>query len=152
MADVLIEAERAIAAPGEVVYGILADYREHHPKILPPAFSDYRVEAGGHGAGTVVSFTLTLAGRSQPGRMRVSEPEPGRVLAEQSADPDLLTTFTVTPRPGGCVVRIRTRWSGAGLLARLLVPRMLKPLYEDELNRLDAYARRLAEGKTAEAA
>ena len=40
-------------APAEVVYGYLADMREHHPRFLPPAFEDFKVESGGVGAGTV---------------------------------------------------------------------------------------------------
>ena len=51
MARILISAERSVEAPAETVYGYIADMREHHPRFLPPAFSDFRVESGGVGAG-----------------------------------------------------------------------------------------------------
>ena len=31
------------------VYLYLADMRGHHPRFLPPAFSDFQVESGGAG-------------------------------------------------------------------------------------------------------
>ncbi len=45
-------AERTIPAPAAAVYALLADYRDGHPRILPPAFSDLTVLQGGIGAGT----------------------------------------------------------------------------------------------------
>ncbi|MGH9108935.1 MAG: hypothetical protein ACRDY3_05635, partial [Acidimicrobiales bacterium] len=84
-------------APVEVVYGYLADMEQHHPKFLPRAFSDFRVESGGVGAGTVTTFTLTAGGRRRPYRMEVAEPVPGRVLTESDTRSSLVTTFTVEP-------------------------------------------------------
>ena len=44
-----------------------------------------------------------------------------------------------------CQVRISTTWQGAGgvggFFERLFAPRVLRRIYADELNRLDAYAR-----------
>lgn len=53
MGTVEASAERTIDAPAEQVYGYLAD-THHHPRFLPPAFSDFTVEEGGAGAGTVI--------------------------------------------------------------------------------------------------
>lgn len=89
-----------------------ADYRAHHPRFLPPAFSDFRVEQGGVGAGTVHSFKLTAGSRTRAYRMRVEEPEPGRVLTESNQLSSAVTTFTVTPEGPGCRVRVETRWQG----------------------------------------
>ncbi len=114
MAGLRVSAERTIAAPSETVYRCIADYRQHHPRILPPAFSEVRVEEGGVGAGTVVSFRITTAGRSRAYRMRVAEPEPGRVLTETDTASSLVTTFMVTPEGTGSRVRIETAWQGAG--------------------------------------
>jgi len=50
MAPIRVVAERRIAAPAELVYGQIADMHQHEA-FLPPAFSDFRVEAGGIGAG-----------------------------------------------------------------------------------------------------
>lgn len=76
MAELHVMAERQIAAPPERVYGYIADFRQHHPRWLPPAFSDFQVERGGVGAGTMTSFRLTAGGRSRDYRMRVDEPVP----------------------------------------------------------------------------
>jgi uncharacterized protein YndB with AHSA1/START domain len=148
MAEIRVMAERSIAAPAADVYRYIADYREHHPRFLPPAFSDFEVERGGVGAGTVVRFRVTVGGRSRIGRMQVTEPAPGRVLAESDTDSSLVTSFTVTPDGDHCRVRIATTWQGAGgiggFFERLFAPRVLRRLYADELARLDRYAREQA--------
>jgi hypothetical protein len=148
MALVRVTAEGAVAAPADRVYGYLADYRRHHPRILPPAFSDYQVERGGVGAGTVVGFRITTGGRSRAYRVEVAEPEPGRILAEADLDSSLLTVFTVTPEGDHCRVRITTAWQGAGgvggFFERTFAPRVLRGLYAEELANLDRYAREQA--------
>jgi uncharacterized protein YndB with AHSA1/START domain len=145
MGTIRVAAERAIEAPPPTVYGYLADMREHHPKFLPDAFSDFTVEEGGVGAGTVTRFKVTAGGRAREYRMNVSEPEPGRVLSESDANSSLVTTFTVTPDGAGSRVRIETTWEGArgigGFFERLFAPRVMRGIYADELERLNAYAR-----------
>jgi Polyketide cyclase / dehydrase and lipid transport len=145
MGTIEVSAERAIGAPAPAVYGYIADMREHHPKFLPPNFSDFQVESGGVGAGTVTRFTLAVGGRTRQYHMQVAEPQPGRVLTESDMDSSAVTTFTVTPQGGDCSVRIATRWQGAGgvggFFERLFAPPVLRKLYADELGRLDAYAR-----------
>jgi uncharacterized protein YndB with AHSA1/START domain len=64
VSDLRVVAERAIGAPAELVYRLIADFERHHPRFLPPAFSQFRVEEGGVGAGTV--SRRTAAGRSPP--------------------------------------------------------------------------------------
>jgi hypothetical protein len=44
-----VSAERTVDAPAGTVYRYIADMREHHPRFLPPAFSDFQVESGGAG-------------------------------------------------------------------------------------------------------
>ena len=143
MAEVRIIAERTITAPAEKVYSYLADYREHHHRFLPPAFSDWQVEQGGIGAGTVVRLRLKAGGRNRLYRQQVTEPQPGRVLKEADIDGGAATTFTVTPDGPHCRVQIVTTWQ-AGLITafvqRRLAPRVLRPLYADELTRLEQYA------------
>jgi hypothetical protein len=63
MGTIHVSAERRVNASAETVYGYLADMREHHQRFLPPAFSNFEVEAGGVGAGTVTRFKMT-AGRA----------------------------------------------------------------------------------------
>ncbi len=139
-------AEARIAAPADRVYRYLADFRNHHPRFLPPAFSDLQVPLGGYGAGTVVTFRLTLGGRTRTVHSEIAEPQPGRVLTETDMQTGALTTLTVTPDGGGSSrVRIETAWRPArgvaGLVERLAGPPLLRALYADELRRLDAYAR-----------
>lgn len=144
-AEIHVSAERVIAAAPERVYAYIADHERHHHRFLPTAFSDYRVEEGGIGAGTVVSYRLKAAGRTQAYRARIDEPEPGRVLTETLLDSGAVTTFTILPHADGSLVRIETRWRAArgikGWVERHSVPRILRPLFTDELARLDAYAR-----------
>lgn len=145
MGTINVEAERAVGAPAGDVYSYIADMREHHPHFLPAAFSDFAVEEGGVGAGTVTHFTVTAGGRSRQCRMHISEPEPGRVLTESDANSSLVTSFTVTPAGPTSVVRITTTWKGAsgvgGFFERTFAPRAMRGIYSDALDRLDAYAR-----------
>jgi hypothetical protein len=140
-------AERVLDAPADVVYHLIADYRAHHrhqPEgFLPSAFTDLVVERGGVGAGTEIRFAMTTAGRRRTTTAAVTEPVPGRVLVETG--PGVQTTFTVEPE-GDRRARVRfdtvLEASGLeGLLARLFAPRLLRPLYADELARLEQHAR-----------
>jgi hypothetical protein len=107
--------------------------------------SQFRVEQGGVGAGTVHDFRMTAGGRARAFRMWVAEPEPGRVLTESDEGSSMVTTWEVTPEGPGRRVRLETRWQGAGgvggLFERLFAPRVLRRLYAEELERLDRYAR-----------
>jgi uncharacterized protein YndB with AHSA1/START domain len=145
MAKILISTERAVEAPPETVYGYIADMREHHPRFLPPAFSDFRVESGGVGAGTVTRFKITAGGRTREYQMKIAEPEPGRILTESDTGSSAVTTFTVSPQGTASLVQISTSWDGAhgigGFFERMFAPRVMRAIYLDELNRLDAYAR-----------
>jgi uncharacterized protein YndB with AHSA1/START domain len=152
---VAASAEGTVEAPAETVYRYIADMREHHPRFLPPAFSDFRVEAGGVGAGTIACFKMTAGGRTREYRTEVAEPEPGRVLTETDTRSSAVTTFTVSPQGAASLVRISTTWDGAGgvggLFERMFAPRVLRGIYADELKRLDAYAREHRPALPAEA-
>jgi hypothetical protein len=145
MAQIVVFAEGPVAAPPATVYGYLADMREHHPRFLPPAFTNFQVENGGVGTGTIIRFTMSAGGRNRDYRMRVDEPDHGRVLTESDTMSSLVTTFTVTSQGEGSLVRIAASWQGAGgvggFFERLFAPRALRGVFADELQRLDAYAR-----------
>ncbi len=142
MGTIHVTAERTVDASAETVYGCLADMR-HHPRFLPPAFSDFEIESGGVGAGTITRFKVTAGGRSREYRMQVAEPEPGRVLSESDTNSSLVTTFTVTPENRASRVVISTSWDGAsgigGFFERLFAPRAMRGIYADELERLNTY-------------
>ena len=63
------------------------------------------------------------------------------------------TTFTVEPcADGQTLVRIDSSFEASGLegwLTQLVVPRMLRPLDDDELERLDRCARAMASPSVA---
>lgn len=134
---------RMIDAPADVVYHCIADYREHHRPggFLPPAFTDLEVLEGGVGAGTVIRFTTSVGGRTITRTHKVTEPVPGRVLVESGDDEG--STFTLEPHGGQTLVRIDTvlpRRGIEGLLLPVFGPRILRPLYLDELERLERHA------------
>ena len=137
-------AERRIDAPAAVIYHCLADYREHHRPggFLPPAFEQLEIDRGGIGAGTEYRFVMAVGGRRRAISTTVSEPVPGHTLVETGSG--IETTFTVEPTSGGARVRFDTVIEAAGLqgiLNRLFAARMIGPIYEDELQRLEDHAK-----------
>ncbi len=153
MSTIHVSAEGIVNAPAPTVYGYLADMREHHPRFLPEAFSDFEVESGGVGAGTVTRFKVTAGGRTRQYRMQVAEPEPGRVLTETDTESTLVTTSTVDPDGDRSRVRISTSWQGAGgiggFFERTFAPRVMKRIYTEELASLDRYAQQQAAATSA---
>jgi hypothetical protein len=147
-------AERTIPAPADAVYALLADYRNGHPRILPPAFSDLTVLRGGVGAGTEIRFALRLAGRKQEVEANVDEPEPGRVLSETYPHKSAVTRFTVDPAGDQCRVRIETSWQPdrglAGVMERLIAPRLFRKLYVEELDLIERWAIERGSGRTSD--
>lgn len=140
-----------IQAPASVVYEIIVDYRDGHPRILPrPPFVSLEVERGGRGAGTIVRFEMTSFGRTQAFRATITEPEPGRVLVETNDDGSPVTTFTVEPHEGGQRAKVTITTEGAisggwlGWLERALTVRYLQGIYAQELK----WLAKLAEERT----
>jgi hypothetical protein len=140
-----IEASAPIAAPPAVVYRLLADYRNGHPRILPPVFSNLEVEEGGVGAGTRIRFDMTLLGQRRTSHATIDEPEPGRVLAERDVATGTLTTFTVEPLAGEATrltitTELRSPPGWRGRIENWLGARLLRGVYRDELARIAAVA------------
>jgi hypothetical protein len=136
-------AERNLSVPAELVYNCIADYRQHHPKILPPAFTDFRVEKGGIGAGTEIRFRMKVARSIQAFHSRVDEPEPGYILTETEIERDLVTRFIVEAGGDRCRVGIETRYTQSGLrglLEAIFAPRAMRRIFEQELAQLEHYA------------
>ncbi len=135
-----------INSSSKVVYAIIADYRDAHPKILPkPPFVSLIVEQGGIGAGTIVRVQMKVMGKLQTFRTVVTEPEPGRVLVETN-DTGYITTFTVEPIDDGknSFVTFTTGIpDSSGLLKKLefrLTKLLLTPVYKQELENLAQFA------------
>lgn len=147
MAQVTISASAVIHAAPTAAYGVLIDYREGHPGILPrPPFGELVVESGGTGAGTVFRVQTREGMKMKTYRMAVTEPQPGRLLMESDTESDLVSTFLVQPVDGGrSRVTITTRYTRGGLqgaLERLLLPVLAGPIYRKEIANLEQAARR----------
>lgn len=143
MGQVRVSAERVIDAPAKEIYRYIADYRQHHPRFLPPAFSNFTVEEGGYGAGTVLSFDFTVGNRTQHVRQQVEEPEPSHMIVERTLNQPQVTTFVVRPEGARTHVRIemvRETRGFRGIVERLLMPRLLLPVFRQELELLEHYA------------
>ena len=80
MAQVVAQTERLVAASPQRVRAFLVDYQNNRPRILPAEyFRDYRVEQGGDGAGTVISYRLRAGGeRERIGCVSKNQPRAGR--------------------------------------------------------------------------
>jgi hypothetical protein len=132
-------AEADTHASAATVLEVLRDYRNHHPNILPPAFSVFVVEEGGYGVGTVMRFDMKIGGRSQLLRSRATE-STADTLREEVLGRHMDTLFTVTPVGTQSRTRIETRWQPAagiaGILERFFAPRMIEQIYRDELDRV----------------
>jgi hypothetical protein len=138
-----VSATARINAPPERIYRLIADYRNGHPRILPPQLRNLVVEQGGIGAGTVFTCEMRAFGTTGKFRAAVTEPHPGRVLIETLDDGKTVTTFTVEPADRGhaAQVTIHTRTiprSGIlGIIERALSTRFLRSVYEKELKQLE---------------
>jgi hypothetical protein len=142
-----VTATRRIDAPARLAYDIIADYRDGHPRIIPPPwFRDIRVETGGIGSGTTFNFDVYAFGAKRTLHAVVTEPEPGRVIVETYRD-GTVTSFTVAPADGdrACDVTIASdmpRRAGiAGWIERAMMRRFLHRVFEAELALLEHAAR-----------
>jgi hypothetical protein len=140
----VVRASRSAVVPASAraVYALIADYRDGHPRMLPPQyFPRLDVEEGGTGAGTIILFEVRMLGSVRRVRAEVSEPSPGETLVETDVATGARTTFAVASRPGGrdSEVTITTEWEASGLrgwIERMLVPPVLQRIYAEELARL----------------
>jgi hypothetical protein len=141
-----VKASARIDAPADVVYGIIADYRNGHPHILPKQYFEWlEVEQGGRGKGTVIRFQMRVLGQTRVLRAAVTEPEPGRVLVETDTSGDgPVTTFIVEPEGSGSHVTFSTELNSSGgplgLLERFVLRRVLRRIYAAELRQLARFA------------
>jgi len=138
-----VDAQKEIAAPPDKVFRAISDYKQR-TQWLPSNFSDYKVEKGGKGEGTIVTYRLKVGNRARDYRMTAEEPLRGAALTERDANSSLATTWTVSRHGDGARVTLHTEWQGAGgvggFFERLFAPAALKRVYDDTLSRLDRYA------------
>jgi Polyketide cyclase / dehydrase and lipid transport len=142
MSEVVATAEHVVRAPAERVGAALGDYEGVRRRILPEQFSDYRVEAGGRGAGTRVHWRFAATSRRiREQLVEVTQPSPDTLVEKDTAS-SMVTTWTVRAADAGTTtVRVRTVWNGAGgiggFFERTFAPRGLQRVYGTMLDRLD---------------
>jgi hypothetical protein len=148
MSQIQVAVTATIAAPPARVYAVIADYRNHHPHILPkPYFTSLTVTKGGQGAGTEFVAEMNVYGARRTYRMAVTEPEPGRITAETDPQAGTHMTFTVEPVEGGANSKVtiatesKTNAGLGGWLESLTTPMIMRKIYREELQQLDAYVR-----------
>ena len=137
MAQIRATESLEIGAPAAVVYDIIADYRDGHPRILPPEyFEGITVVRGGRGEGTRIQFAMKAFGKTNVAEADITEPHPGRELRETLAA-GIVTTFFVEPMdPEKSRVTIETKYEQPGfrgLVESLIAPRFLRKVYVAEL-------------------
>jgi hypothetical protein len=141
-----------INASASAAYAVLADYHDGHRRIVSPKlFQDWHVEQGGHGAGTILTYTAVIMGTKQAHRAVVSEPEPSHVLRE--TEDNLHTTFTVDALDADKTrvnfTTVSTASKGIqGTIERLLMPLILRPYYKEEIRQLERVAREISNTET----
>jgi Polyketide cyclase / dehydrase and lipid transport len=146
MAQVNAHAERTINAPAQQVRDAVADYRDVRPRILTEQYRDYRVEAGGTGAGTRVHWVLQATSkRSREQLVEVSAPNPDRIV-ERDTNSSMVTTWTVSAVGADrSTVAIETTWNGAsgigGFFERTFAPKGLRRIYDGLLTNLEGVVR-----------
>jgi hypothetical protein len=143
---ITIELERTVAAPMDVVWDRLRDYRDVRARLLTEHFADYVVREGGVGAGTVIGYRLRIAGHERAYALRVEEPVPNCRLRERDHHARLLATWTLTPGGEGerTFVRVEVQLRDPALdgwFARVRARRALRRVHARLLERL---ARQLA--------
>jgi uncharacterized protein YndB with AHSA1/START domain len=141
MAQVTARTQRTIDAPAERVQAALSDYETVRPQILTENYGDYRVEAGGHGAGSRVHWTLQATKkRVRDQLVEVSEPTEGRIV-ESDTNSSMVTTWTVAPEGAErSTVTVETTWNGAGgiggFFERTFAPKGLQRIHDGVLSNL----------------
>jgi hypothetical protein len=145
MKTLRVSASGHVGAAASQVYAVIADYRRHHPHIVPPEyFEGVDVLDGGVGAGTRTRVRMRVLGKKRAFEQLVSEPEPGRVLMETNTDGSAVSTFTVEPAGESTshvtiATDIPLQPGLHGVLERLAVRLLFPRIYDKEIARLGEY-------------
>jgi Polyketide cyclase / dehydrase and lipid transport len=138
MATVTARATKAVDAQPERVLEFLRDYRDGRPRILTDNYTAYRVEQGGHGAGTVIGYHFAAGGRERDYRLSVEEEGSG--LSERDQLSSFVNRWTVAPEGAGAQVTLEASWQGAGgiggVFERTFAPMGLRRIYGEILDKL----------------
>lgn len=139
MGTVTATAETIIHAEPEVVLAALGDYRDVRPAILTGNYSDYAVEAGGIGDGTVATWRLQ-ATKSRVRHVVADVTTSVDSVTETDRNSTMVTVFRVSGTSAGTRVVATTTWKGAGgiggIFERLFAPLGLRRIHGELLSNL----------------
>jgi hypothetical protein len=148
MGRIHAEGAAVIDARPEEIYELIADYDKGHRYIVPPdVFKNLKVEQGGRGEGTIITFDTVAMGIVRHFRDIVTEPEPGHILVESSPDGNKVTRFIVTPQADGQGTHVlistdmNVRDGFVGWLEKALTVSFLRNTYKKELRLIAAVAK-----------
>lgn len=148
MGTVTATTQAAVPAPPATTLAALADYAETRPAILTDRYTDYAVESGGTGDGTVVTWRLHATEkrvRHVVADVRVD----ATGVTETDRNSSLVTRYAVSPGPDATSSRVvvTTTWDGAGgiggFFERTFAPKGLARIHDGVLANL---AQRLGTG------
>jgi hypothetical protein len=129
------------------VRAALADYVGVRPKILTEHYSEYRVESGGQGAGTLAHWKLAATEkRVRDQLIEVSDGGEDGGLVERDRNSSMTTTWVVRPAEADAsTVMAHTVWQGAGgiggFFEKIFAPLGLRRIHEGLLANLDKVVR-----------
>ncbi|MGB3695929.1 MAG: SRPBCC family protein [Gordonia sp. (in: high G+C Gram-positive bacteria)] len=139
MGQVTATTSLSINAAPEAVSAALADYATVRESLLPANFRDYRVDAGGQGAGTVVHWILQ-ATESRQRDVLADVTVSGDTITETDRNSTMVTTYRVTAAGAGSQVETTTTWKGAGgiggFFERTFAPKGLNRIQTELLTNL----------------
>jgi hypothetical protein len=144
MIEVRATVELPIAMDGRHVFMILADFVDHHWRILPSACTGFEVLSGGYGEGTEVTFMLGLYRLKHLCIIRYSEPIRGKVLTGFESRSRSLVTWRVRDVSHNCLVQLEITAHVPDNLSiitsRVLLPFQLRRMLKQTLTNLETYA------------
>ncbi len=141
MGTVTAIADAAIPATPDRVLAALADYQGVRPAILPENYTDYAVQTGGMGTGTVVTWRLH-ATKKRVRHVVAEITADGGTVTERDRNSSLVTVFRVAGDGDASTVTATTTWNGAGgiggFFERTFAPKGLARIHGELLANLAA--------------
>jgi hypothetical protein len=139
MAQVTARVEVDVPLPPAAVHTALADYATTRPAILPEQYTDYAVESGGTGSGTVATWRLH-ATKKRVRHVVADVASTTDTVTETDRNSSMVTVFAVAPATGGSRVTATTTWEGAGgiggFFERTFAPKGLARIHQQLLDNL----------------
>lgn len=141
MGTVTATTEATIPAAPDEVLAALADYATVRPAILPAEYTDYAVQEGGVGTGTVVAWQLH-ATKKRVRHVLADVTTTSDSVVEKDRNSSMVTTFRVVPDGAASSVTVTTTWTGAGgiggFFERTFAPKGLGRIHTELMSNLAA--------------